>query len=59
MKIVIRNFKSEDVVLISRLIKKCSKAVPDSSTVQAEVYNSPEFEGGKMFFALLMKRTNW
>lgn len=50
MKIVIRNFKPGDVAPISRLQKKYNKAVPDSSIVQAEVYNSPEFEGGKNVF---------
>ncbi len=46
-KIVIRNFKPEDVPQISGLDKKYSKVFPDSSAVQAEQYLSPEFEEGK------------
>jgi len=49
-KIVIRNFKPEDVAQIYSLNKRYSKAFPVSSAVQAEVYNSPEFEGGKNVF---------
>jgi hypothetical protein len=49
-KIIIRNFKPDDVARISGLDKKYNKAVPDSSAVQAEVYNSPEFEEGKNVF---------
>lgn len=46
-KILIRNFKPEDVAGISRLDKKYNKAYPDTSVVQAELYLSPEFEEGK------------
>ena len=48
--ITIRNFKPEDIALVYELNRKYRKAYPETSEVQAEVYNSPEFEGGKNVF---------
>ncbi len=49
-KIIIRNFKPEDVARVHELDKKYKSVFPDSPVVQAEVYNSPEFEEGRNVF---------
>ncbi|HEY8349100.1 MAG TPA: hypothetical protein PK767_09220 [Clostridiales bacterium] len=49
-RIIVRNFRPEDIGRISELDRKYKKVFPDSAEVQAELYNSPEFEGGRDVF---------
>jgi hypothetical protein len=55
-KIIVRNFKPEDVAQISRLDKKYNKVFPDSPVVQAELYLSLSLKMVKMFFVPSTKR---